>query len=169
MNDPRFNWIFEVCSYTGHTGHKPAEVVVAQSKTAGVHFSCREPSSSQRCGVPVDALCSWMAVTQCAAVSFTMPHYTLLISVCVTNKNKFNWIKCHSLIYETYIILITDLTHLFWHSKACLLDMEKLGPFQNSWMNYANIVISYIRHQKLSLNGKYIVLFLIEAWSSNWT
>lgn len=68
-----------ICSVHGHI---PAEVVIAQPKTAGIHFSSCELSSSQRRRVPVDALCSRMADTPCATIPFTSPHNTLLIGVC---------------------------------------------------------------------------------------
>lgn len=62
--------------------HVPAEVVIAQTETAGVHFSCCELPSSQRRSVPVDALDSWAADAPCATVAITLPCRTLLIGVC---------------------------------------------------------------------------------------
>lgn len=86
---PRFNCM-NICSLfpriflhlADYAGHVPAEVVIAQSKTAGVHFSSCEPPSSQRRRVPVDALSSWVAVAPCASVPFTPSHHTLLTGVC---------------------------------------------------------------------------------------
>lgn len=65
-----------------HTENTPAEVVISQSKTASVYFSSCEPLSSQGRGVPVDALCSWLAEAPRATVAFTLPRNTLLIIVC---------------------------------------------------------------------------------------
>ena len=65
-----------------YSADKPAEIVIAQSKTAGVRSSGREPLIFERCSVPVDALSSCTADAPYAAVAFTLPHNALLIGVC---------------------------------------------------------------------------------------
>lgn len=77
--------------------HSPAEVVIAQSKTAGVHFSSREPPSSQGCSVPVYALCSRVADAPRASVATSLPQHTLLFGVCRKRRT-----GCHLVLqYDT--------------------------------------------------------------------
>lgn len=68
--------------------------MVAQSEAAGVHFAGCEPPSSQRCGVPVDALRPRVADAPCATVPLTPARSALLISVYWREKPSYTRIKC---------------------------------------------------------------------------
>lgn len=85
-NKATFPW-FALFVHVRHpTGHIPAEVVVAQPETVGVHFCGRELPPSQRRGVPVDALCSRVADAPRASVPLALSHHTLLIGVCWSDR-----------------------------------------------------------------------------------
>lgn len=62
--------------------HVPTEVVIAESKTAGLwSFGC-EPLFPQSGRVPVNALCPCMADAPRATVPSALPQNTSLVGVC---------------------------------------------------------------------------------------